>query len=91
MPSQGNPVASELRIELTLFCISFAALFVNVTESIWLGNAFFSLIICAILDVRTLVFPDPAPATINNGPSRHRTASFWALFRFLSDSVLITG
>ena len=40
------------------------------------GNALFSLIICAILDVKTLVFPDPAPATISRGPSRCNTASF---------------
>ena len=39
----------------------------------WLGT-FHS--ICAILEVRTFVFPDPAPATISNGPSRYKTASF---------------
>ena len=32
-------------------------------------KCFFSFIRLAILDVRTLVFPDPAPATINKGPS----------------------
>ena len=76
MPSQERPVAAEPSILLTLVCISFAALLVKVTDKIWLGNAFFSLIMCAILEVNTFVFPDPAPATINKGPSKYNTASF---------------
>ena len=28
------------------------------------------------LEVKTFVFPDPAPATINKGPSKYNTASF---------------
>ena len=39
----------------------------------WLGT-FHS--ICAILLVKTFVLPEPAPATINNGPSKCVTASF---------------
>ena len=68
VPSHDNPIASVFRIKLTLFCISLAALFVNVTERIWFGKAFFDLIICAILEVKTLVLPEPAPATISKGP-----------------------
>ena len=34
-------------------------------------------------EVKTFVLPDPAPATINSGPSICNTASFWALLRFL--------
>ena len=89
VPSQESPIASEFNIELTLFCISFAALLVKVTDKIWFGKAFFSLIIWAILEVRTFVFPDPAPATISNGPSRYKTASFWALFRLFKYSEFI--
>ena len=31
--------------------------------------------------VRTLVFPEPAPATIKRGPFKFRTASSWLLLR----------
>lgn len=31
---------------------------------------------CAVRYVRTLVFPEPAPAKIRSGPSRASTASF---------------
>ena len=89
VPSHDRPIASVLRIELTLFCISLAALLVNVTDSIWLGYAFFSLIMWAILDVRTFVLPDPAPATIKSGPLRYKTASFWALFKLFKYSEFI--
>ena len=37
-------LSDEFNIELTLFCISFAALLVKVTDKIWFGKAFFSLI-----------------------------------------------
>ena len=57
-------------MSLTLLSISLAALFVKVTARIWLGNASLCLIIWAILEVITLVFPEPAPATISNGPLR---------------------
>ena len=40
-----SKLSSEFNIELTLFCISFAALLVKVTDKIWFGKAFFSLII----------------------------------------------
>ena len=52
----------------------------------WLGKALFSFIMFAILLVSTLVLPEPAPATINKGPSRYITASFCALFKFLRKS-----
>ena len=89
VPSQERPIASFCNIELILFCISLAALFVKVTDNIWFGNAFFSLIIWAILAVRPLVFPDPAPATISSGPSVYKTASFWALFKLFRYSEFI--
>ena len=82
VPSHESPIAVEPKILLTLFCISLAALLVKVTAKIWLGKAFLSFIILAILEVKTLVFPDPAPATIKSGPSRCITASFWASFKF---------
>ena len=81
VPSQERPVAVDPSILLTLVCISFAALLVKVTDKIWLGKALFVFIIWAILDVKTLVFPEPAPATIYNGPSTCITASFCALFK----------
>ena len=37
VPSQERPTAADPKILLTLFCISLAALFVNVTARIWLG------------------------------------------------------
>ena len=86
VPSHGNPVASFLSNLETLNCISFAALFVKVTAKIWFGNALFFFIICAILEVRTLVLPDPAPATIKRGPSKHSTASLWFSFKLLKYS-----
>ena len=89
VPNQESPVASDLRILLTLYCISLAALFVKVTDKIWLGNAFFFLIICAILAVNTFVFPDPAPATIKIGPLVLITASFCAELRFFKYSKFI--
>ena len=61
---------------LILFCISLAALLVKVTASISFGNAKFFSTIFAILDVRTFVLPEPAPATINSGPDVCKTASF---------------
>ena len=70
MPSQGKPVASFFSNLLTLSCISFAALFVKVTANIWFGKAFFSFMRLTILEVSTLVLPEPAPATINSGPSK---------------------
>ena len=41
---------------------------------------------CAILLVRTLVFPDPAPATIRSGPLICKTASFWDLFKLFKST-----
>ena len=69
----------------TLFLISFAALFVNVT-----ANMLYGLIPCskryAILYVITLVLPVPAPAKIISGPSVCKTASFCELFKFSNDT-----
>ena len=48
--------------------ISFAALFVNVTARIFLGFTPHSRIKYAILDVKSFVFPDPAPAKTKSGP-----------------------
>ena len=62
---------SEIR-----FCISLAALLVNVTQRIWFGQAFFCFIICTTLEVKSFVFPDPAPATIRQGTSGFNIASF---------------
>lgn len=56
--------------------ISFAALFVKVTASISCGLAAEVLINQAILYVRVLVFPLPAPAKISIGLSLLKTASF---------------
>jgi hypothetical protein len=43
----------------------------------------------AIRWVRTLVFPEPAPAIIKSGPSRLSTASLWAGFNPLNISKVI--
>ena len=60
--------------------ISFAALFVKVIARISQGSAFFSPIIYAILCVKTLVFPLPAPAITKTGPSVFTTASYCLSF-----------
>ena len=85
MPSQGTATDFSLTYLRTLLCISFAALLVKVTQRIWLAQAFFVLMICASLVVKTLVFPEPAPATIKLGPSVLNTASFCSLFKFSSN------
>ena len=56
--------------------ISFAALLVNVTASIFHGLAFDENSKLAILAVRTLVFPVPAPDKTKRGPSNVSTAFF---------------
>ena len=61
--------------------ISFAALLVNVTARIFCGLTPFC-IKYAIREVRTFVFPLPAPASINSGPAVVCTASFCSLLRF---------
>ena len=73
----SKPTSLLLRILLTLFRISLAALLVNVTDNIWFENALFSFKNMSYLEVSTLlVLPDPAPATIKSGPEIQRTASF---------------
>ena len=59
--------------------ISEAAFLVNVNARIRDGSHPFERIY-AILLVKTLVFPDPAPATRRPGPSTQLTAAFCSLF-----------
>ena len=56
--------------------ISLAALLVKVIAKIFQGFTSFSLKIYAMRWVKTRVFPLPAPAIINSGPSVCSTASF---------------
>ena len=55
--------------------ISEAAFLVKVRARILDGSEPFPRML-AILLVSTLVFPEPAPATMRTGPSVHSTASF---------------
>ena len=66
--------------------ISDAAFLVNVNAITLEGSTPFSRI-QAILPVRTLVFPEPAPATMSTGPSVHSTAFLCSLFN-PSETVL---
>ena len=59
--------------------ISVAAFFVKVKASILDGSTPFDKA-KAILLVKTLVFPDPAPATISTGPSISLTACLCSAF-----------
>ena len=45
---------------------------------------------CAILDVSTLVLPEPAPATISNGPEIYKTASKEGVY-ILSEAAVCGG
>ena len=63
-----------------LSLISPAALLVKVTARISLGSVPFSTR-CLIRSAITLVFPAPAPATTNTGPSVAKTASFCLSFK----------
>ena len=67
--------------------ISPAAFLVKVSERIRSGGIPFS-IRYAILEVSTRVFPEPAPATINIGPSIHSTAFFCSGFKSLKISLI---
>src|SRR5690606_14927691 len=72
--------------------ISPAALLVNVTARIEAGSTPYSSTRYAILDVRTRVFPDPAPASTRSGPSKCSTAarcSGFNVFRMFSFCVFI--
>ena len=60
--------------------ISDAAFLVKVNARILAGSQSFCSRIYAILLVKTLVLPDPAPATISTGPSTQLTAAFCSLF-----------
>ena len=79
MPIQSHLALAWPTERAILSFISAAALFVKVSANISLGAAPFSIIL-AILQVRTLVFPDPAPAIIKEGPSMPLTAASCALF-----------
>ena len=63
---------SPTRVAMRLF-ISFAAFLVKVSARISEGAAP-QAIALAILQVRTRVFPAPAPAMMRHGPSMLRTA-----------------
>src|SRR5690606_37319439 len=64
-----------------LSCISFAALFVKVIARISPGRARPVRSVWAMRRVSTLVFPEPAPATMSRGVPVCRTASRWAGLR----------
>ena len=93
MPSQESESTLPFNIFITLSLISLAALFVKVTQSIWLGQAFFCLTMYANFEVKTFVFPEPAPATTNVGPLIFRTADFCLSFnssrKFLFSFIVI--
>src|SRR5215210_8461928 len=71
--------------------ISSAALLVKVMARISNGETFWSLISHATREVRTRVFPEPAPATIRSGPPGWVTASRWTGFRFSRSSAVGMG
>ena len=73
----------------TLSRISPAALLVKVMAMIFHGFTCFSSIKCAILYVKTLVFPEPAPAITREGPSECRTASCWLVFSSFKKSTVV--
>ena len=75
IPSIGRLIKSATRS-----FISLAALFVKVTASISQDLDFPCIIICPIRVVRTRVFPVPAPAKTNSGPSTVLTA--WSCVSF---------
>ena len=70
---------SSPRYTLNLACISFAALFVKVTAKTSFGLAPEEIKL-AILEVKTLVFPEPAPAKTKIVPFFSVTAWFCSLF-----------
>ena len=65
----------------TLVFISDAALLVNVRARIFQGITPWANK-KAILEVKTLVFPEPAPAITSEGPSMYVTALYCSLFNF---------
>ena len=67
--SASLPISADARSR-----ISCAALLVNVSASIFHGFTPCSTKF-AMRYVKTLVLPDPAPASTSSGPSRHSTAS----------------
>src|SRR5699024_12841542 len=81
-------LSSDLK-SLTRDFISRAALFVNVIANIFLGATPFSLIKYAIRCVNTRVFPLPAPAIINSGPSVCLTAACCSLFNPFNNSSIV--
>src|SRR5210317_1556860 len=69
------PVAASPINPLMRSRISPAALLVKVMARIWLGHASRVCSKPAIRLVKTLVFPEPAPATIKRAGPRYSTAS----------------
>jgi hypothetical protein len=67
--------------EATRSFISPAALLVKVIARIWNGDTLRSATRYAMRCVSTRVLPDPAPATMSNGPSGAITASCWTGLR----------
>src|SRR3989338_2441388 len=63
--------------------ISLAALLVKVIIKIDDGLTLLLVIRLITFDISTLVFPDPAPARITEGPLAFFTASNWCMLRFL--------
>lgn len=80
VPMQSLRALFSPTIVPILSFISAAAFFVKVNASILSGEQPFASAY-AILPVRTLVLPAPAPATISTGPSMLVTALSWASSR----------
>ncbi len=73
-------------IELILSVISFAALLVKVSARILNGSILFS-IMWAMRYVKTLVFPEPAPAITIAAPYICFAATFWLSFSSFRKSM----
>lgn len=82
------PVGDFAPLNIRSF-ISLAALLVKVIMRIDSGAICFSVMRYSTLYVRTLVFPDPAPAKMITGPSVVSTASFCSGFKSLSSVLFI--
>ena len=81
------PVAPVAPVtEKILSCISLAALFVNVIAKILYGDTPFSIRL-AIRYVKTLVLPEPAPASTSTGPSKQYTGFNCCSFKSFSYSM----
>ena len=79
VPIQGDSIFWS-KAFFTLSLISLAALLVKVTAIILLKSNFRFFTIYTNLEVRTLVFPVPAPDRTKRGPFLCSTAIFCSLF-----------